>query len=322
MALLLAVVVLAISNARVTTERNQKAAALRDRELALGEKAAALLAANEQAFRALWNEARARRLSRQAGQRLASLAALTQAARMRPDEGLRDEAIAIMAQPDVTVGPAWQTVAALQTSPLVSAAFDEGYRRCAVAHAQGQLGFYTLPDHREIRRIESGRVSLGLWLSNDGEFLAQLDINRTLRVWRVADRQLALADELPECSTIAFSTDSRQLIIARNLLIHRFDLGSGTEINQWRARAVPCSLALDPDNRRLAVGYADSTVASIYDPTDGTLVTDLPVGPIGQQVVAWHPHGDRLAVAGSDPRIQIWDVAAKRKLATLEGHVQ
>jgi predicted nucleic acid-binding protein len=156
MALLLAVVVLAISNARVTTERNQKAAALRDRELALGEKAAALLAANEQAFRALWNEARARRLSRQAGQRLASLAALTQAARMRPDEGLRDEAIAIMAQPDVTVGPAWQTVAALQTSPLVSAAFDEGYR---VLHSSRPSGDST---HR-VRASVIGIVAQQRW---------------------------------------------------------------------------------------------------------------------------------------------------------------
>ena len=43
---------------------------------------------------------------------------------------------------------------------------------------------------------------------------------------------------------------------------------------------------------------------------------------MNHQVVAWHPDGDRLAVAGSDPRIQIWDVAAKRKLATLEGHVE
>ena len=43
---------------------------------------------------------------------------------------------------------------------------------------------------------------------------------------------------------------------------------------------------------------------------------------MSDQVVAWHPDGERLAVAGSDPRIQIWNVAAKRKVATLEGHVQ
>ena len=60
----------------------------------------------------------------------------------------------------------------------------------------------------------------------------------------------------------------------------------------------------------------------MYDAASGALLTDLPVGAMSDQVVAWHPDGERLAVAGSDPRIQIWNVAAKRKLATLEGHVQ
>src|SRR5262249_7561291 len=40
------------------------------------------------------------------------------------------------------------------------------------------------------------------------------------------------------------------------------------------------------------------------------------------QVVVWHPDGERLAVAGSDPRIQIWDLATRRQLATLQGHAQ
>ncbi len=60
----------------------------------------------------------------------------------------------------------------------------------------------------------------------------------------------------------------------------------------------------------------------MYDATSGDLLADLPVGAMSNQVVAWHPDGERLAVAGSDPRIQIWNVAAKRKVATLEGHVQ
>ena len=82
-------------------------------------------------------------------------------------------------------------------------------------------------------------------------------------------------------------------------------------------------IAFHPDNRRLAVGYCNnSPVVSVYDAVRGSLVADLPVGPIDDQVIAWDARGERLAVAGSDPRIQVWDVAAKRKLATLEGHVQ
>jgi WD40 repeat protein len=54
----------------------------------------------------------------------------------------------------------------------------------------------------------------------------------------------------------------------------------------------------------------------------GNLLTALPVGAMAEQVVAWHPDGERLAVAGADPCIQLWNVAAKRKLRTLEGHAQ
>jgi WD40 repeat protein len=323
LALLLAVVVLTVSNLRITSERNQKAAALRDRELALGEKAGALSAARssevearEQAFRALWNEARARRFSHQMGQRAASLVALSEAARMRPEEGLRDEAIAVMAQPDVRLGPAWEHEA------VGLAAFDGRYRRGAESDPRGLLSIFTVPEDREIRRIESGRISKRLFLSGDGEILAQLDANRTLRAWRVADGHSVLRDELPKCSVVVFSPDSRQLLVARDLMIQRMDLASGREINSFAVQTAPYSIALDPENRRLAVGYSDASITSVYDATNGAHLTDLPVGHIAEQIVAWHPHGDRIAIAGADPRIQIWDVAAKRKLASLEGHTQ
>ena len=41
---------------------------------------------------------------------------------------------------------------------------------------------------------------------------------------------------------------------------------------------------------------------------------------MNSQVVAWHPNGEILAVSGSDPRIQIWNVSAKQRVAMLEGH--
>src|SRR5262249_56008210 len=61
--------------------------------------------AKEQLFLALLNRARAGRFSRQMGQRLESLAGLVQAARIRADARLRDEAIAAMALPDLRPVP-------------------------------------------------------------------------------------------------------------------------------------------------------------------------------------------------------------------------
>ena len=147
---------------------------------------------------------------------------------------------------------------------------------------------------------------------------------RRVRLWRVADGQAA-----PPRGTAAparrwaFSPDSRQLAVGQDDWVLRFDLATGQEINRWHLPAEGPRVGLSPGQpqagrrlrrQRRSLPFTTAPRAAI--------VADLPVGPMNHQVVAWHPDGARLAVAGSDPRIQIWDVAAQRKLATLEGHVQ
>jgi eukaryotic-like serine/threonine-protein kinase len=51
-------------------------------------------------------------------------------------------------------------------------------------------------------------------------------------------------------------------------------------------------------------------------------VAAFPIAQSTQELVAWHPAGKLLAAAGSDPRIQIWDLETKLKVATLEGAAQ
>src|SRR5262249_4279041 len=62
--------------------------------------------------------------------------------------------------------------------------------------------------------------------------------------------------------------------------------------------------------------------ASVFDAASGELLAELPAGPVSDQVVAWHPDGERLAVSGTDARVQVWNVAAKRVVANMEGHGQ
>jgi WD40 repeat protein/tRNA A-37 threonylcarbamoyl transferase component Bud32 len=275
--------------------------------------------ARDQLFLALWNQARAGRFSRQPGQRLDSLAALAEAARLRPDERLRDEAIAAMALPDV------RRVPGPRSAPPGTAAVAYGgqYRLYAYPDPQGVLSVRSIPDDREVRRIASGPIpGEYLFFSPDERFLLGLGEGYTLRVWRVADGQPALRDELRGCRAHAFSPDGRQLAVGREEWALCFDLATGQEVKRWRLPATAHALAFHPDGSKLAVGYFRARVVSVYDAVSGALLTDLPVGAMSEHVVAWHPDGERLAVAGSNPRIQIWNVAAKRLLATLEGHVQ
>src|SRR5205823_2397682 len=117
--------------------------------------------------RALWNEARARRFSHRMGQRIDSLAALTEAARMRPEEGLRDDAIAVMALPDLRLGQSWEA----ENTQLVLAGFDRRYRFCVEVEPRGLLVIRTVPERTEIRAIHSGHDTRSLFLSDDGDFL-------------------------------------------------------------------------------------------------------------------------------------------------------
>src|SRR5262249_33389622 len=159
-------------------------------------------------FEALLNQARAGRFSRQMGQRLDSLAALAQAARIRPDERLRDEAIAAMALPDVRRGAGWHS------SPPGTAAVAYGgqYRLYARADDEGVISIRGISDDQEVRRITSGLTApIGLFFSPDERFLLGLGKADTLRVWGVADGQRALRDELGGCGAHAFGPDGRQL---------------------------------------------------------------------------------------------------------------
>src|SRR5207245_2567321 len=118
------------------------------------------------------------------------------------------------------------------------------------------------------------------------------------------------------CRSLAFSPDGRRLAVGLQKGVVCFDLATGREVNRWPLPRPPHSLAFHPGGGKLAVGYFGAAVVSVYDAARGALLTDLPVGTTWSQVVAWHPDGERLAVASHDPRIQIWDVAARRKVAT------
>ncbi len=275
--------------------------------------------ATDQLFEALLNRARAGRYGRQMGQRHDSLAAVAQAAAIRPDERLRDEAIAALALPDVRRVP----IARPTLPGSTAVAYDGPYRRYAYADTEGFVSVRQVSDGREVRRLASGPIPRAyLEFSPDDRFLLARGDPALLRVWRLADGELALPEDLLEGWAFAFSPDGRTLAVGQQGRARCFDLETGREVANWKLPASAHSLAFRPDGRALAVGYSAARPTSVYDPTDGTPLAELAVGPIRNQVVGWQPDGKRLAVAGVDPRIQIWDLAANRRVATLTGHVQ
>lgn len=325
LAVALALGMLAISNASIRQQRNEKEQALRERAIALAAARKSEQQARNELFLALRNEARARRFSRQMGQRLESLKALAQAARIRADENLRGEATAALALVDVERGPSWPNQ---PTPPAVAVAFDNLYQRCATLYQDGAISIRKVPANEAIQKLGPGgvapawRTGSRLTFSPDGQFLAELDYTNDFRLWRLVDGQSILHHVPGPPLAAAFSPNGRWLVMAAPHSFTRFDLSSGQSVNHWEPSRPAFSLAFNPDNRKLAVGDIDSQSVSIYDSVEGKKLAVVPIPPSTQEIVAWQPDGRCLAMAGSDPRIQIWDVETMAKVATLEGHAQ
>src|SRR5262249_36871001 len=160
------------------------------KDIALQEKAAALAAATaseqrarEELFASLRSQAQVHRYSRQMGQRLESLKAVAQAEQIRFDVGLRDEAIAAMALPDVRRGPSWHA-ARTNCSALTCDALGQRY---ALLDYQGVVTVRSIADNQEIHRFETGRAVGGLFtslaFSPDGRFLVRVAEGQKPLAW-------------------------------------------------------------------------------------------------------------------------------------------
>jgi serine/threonine protein kinase/WD40 repeat protein len=324
LALLVAVLSLATSNARIRQERNQKDTAFIQRGAALEAAHASEQQAREQLFLSLQIQAQARRNSRQVGQRLESLAALAQAARIHSTADLRDNAIGAMAVPDIEAGPVWP----MHYEDARSITYDSRYQHSARLGGDGIISIRTIPGDVELQRLvsepASGAGSAGsqLRFSPDGRFLARLAESGRLWVWQWETGELVLQSVPQKCSALAFSPDSRRLAVGQEAGITCFDLNTGEKNLRWETPDRPFKLEFHPDNHRIAAGYFDSNVVSIYNSHNGVPLAELPMDGSSMTVVAWHPEGNLLATGGSDARIQIWDAQAWRRIAILEGHVQ
>ncbi|HEX2475091.1 MAG TPA: protein kinase, partial [Lacipirellulaceae bacterium] len=276
--------------------------------------------AQDQLFLALLNQARAGRFSRQLGQRLDSLAAITKAATIRSDERLRDEAIAAMALPDLRRVPIWRSAPSGTTAMTYSGLC----RLYASVDAKWNMSFRRISDDHEVQRVAAGPLMPAnrFAFSPDEQFVLIYTARKTIRVWRVADGRPALQDAPCEPFAYDFAPDGRQLAIGQQQSIVYFDLSTGKEILRWSLPAAAHAVEFSPDGGRLAVGYRNAEITSVFDATTGNMVTELPVGPMTSQIVAWHPNAENLAVTGSDPRIQLWNVSAKQRVAMLQGHKQ
>jgi WD40 repeat protein len=309
----------------------------------LGRAEAAERQRTEQLATSYLEQARARRYSREVGQRFQSLEALAEAARIvrRMDldeaqraerlEELRNEAIACLALADLRPRRRLGDVAFISTFGTgfqQAAALPPQWHVYARAEAGGSINIHALADNREIIRLPgAGSTAYILTFSPDGRYLlakyyrVEKPIEYIVWDWRSGRKvvQQACAPAISPTVDFTFLPDNRHVLLGcrPDGSLGCYDLETGKEVRRLNTDGhSPWAVALHPDGRRLAI--ASGREVTIRDVQTGA--------PLGRSwdfageawAIAWSA-SDLLAV-GSGSRIHLWDPATRQERAVLEGH--
>jgi serine/threonine protein kinase/WD40 repeat protein len=297
-----------------------------------GEARRAEQAARKDALDKLWRSylarARAGRFGRRPGRRLDGLDALREAIPVArsvdaPRSGLnelRDEAIACLALPDLRPGNA-----AIDVPAGASPVFDGLFQRYALADPHGDVVVRRVGQQEPVARmIDFGGAPAQLWFSPDGRSLAIATADG-LQVRDVDAGRVTLA-RAGKAVRVDFAADSRRAAIGfEDGTIVLADVAAGREVARFTAGHRPWPMALRPDGSRLALGdELRDTGVEIWDLEPPRKAATLRLTERRPAfALAWSPDGRRLGIGlvGS-PLVEIWDVAERRPVVTLEGHAQ
>ena len=188
-----------------------------------------------------------------------------------------------------------------------------------------------MPDHSirlialeddTVARVFTGHSNrvLALAFSPDNSRLASAGSDRTLRVWKVTDPAAVLTAELPcELRAVAWLGDGRELATAGDDGIVR--VGSATNLSTFRelkSHEGPVqTLASFPNGKEFLSGGADG-LACIWDQAEGTVRRRL-TQSVAIAAAVIRPDGLRIALAGTNAVVKLWDAEAGRVVAELKG---
>ena len=279
--------------------------------------------AKDDATEKLWAsylaEARAERHSGRAGQRLASLEAVRNAAVIRPDLDVRNEAIACLALSDIGVAKS----AGFRSLNLdAQFRFDANLERYAIEDGPGNITIRTTVDDREIMLLPGFGLSVN-WIngfSPDGRFLAVVYSDDTVWVWDLTTQKPAYQG-LPGFRSGDFSPDSRVFALGTpdgDLVFHELSSGHATRTLHLGTRFD--LLAFDPKGTRLACNLWKERALEIRN-VEGVLISTCLLAA-NASCVAWTPDGKYVAAGCADGKVCMWDAENGQKMVTLEGHTE
>ncbi|WP_254506790.1 WD40 repeat domain-containing protein [Anatilimnocola floriformis] len=158
--------------------------------------------------------------------------------------------------------------------------------------------------------------------SDDGATLAVAGFERTVRLYRVSDGEVLWKADGPcdDLRTVAFSPDQRSLAVAgRCGSVRLLSTADGKLLREFVAHKQRVrALEFSPDGSFLASVGEDRTI-HIQPLSDGAVGKNLPKRPAKVLAAYFYAPG-KLAAAGSDNKVRLWDVVKQEEIGLLTGH--
>jgi serine/threonine protein kinase/WD40 repeat protein len=257
-------------------------------------------------------QARALRLSGQAGQRFDSLDAIRRATAIRPSLELRNEAIAALALPDVRLTNTWPFI----DGPVV---YSGTLERFALGRPDGQISIRQSSNGVEVVRLPA-LAQVPRWIngfSADERLLAVNCYGDANYVWDLA-AQKPILGPLPGIGC-AFMPGANEFIVAGSDATLRFYALDTGALLRSLALPEPLEVLLPLPDKGLMGGFRrESAVFHLLELPGGherfAWTNPLPVG-----AAALSRDGESLAIGCYDMRVYVWNTRTGGSRAVLEG---
>jgi serine/threonine protein kinase/WD40 repeat protein len=272
-------------------------------------------------------QARAVRVSRLPGQRLRGLEAVAEAAAIRPDPELRNEACACLALHDLRVEREWdETIETTRLEYSTGVAFDPDLTHYAFADTAGGVSVRTA-EGRTSARLEGHKGPADyLRFSPDGRYLVArfttpLPQRRPLRVWDWRSGRIVL--DLPNVPQMMLSFDfhpsGTAMAVGAARRVDCYALPGGEKVREIPLGFAPGWLAFEPVRGEL-LAVAGENRLRVAPWRGGAAVAEWSGLPTGLYAVAWRPGGGFLAASGRDGNVYTFDPVSGARGAVLQGH--